>query len=69
MSEEVRGIIIGPTYTWGRFYNDRGGWESPDFYGDSDTEVIAAAKAWFNENRWSSDGTDLYPDGLELRIW
>lgn len=63
------GTIIGDfetSATLNRY--DTGAQQGPTFYGDTDQDVIEQARAWYKENNFRADGSQIWPDGLQLRI-
>lgn len=61
------GIIIGgdpePEGSLHRY--DTGAQQGPKFHGATAAEIERQARAWFADN----GGRELWPDGLELRLW
>ena len=67
--DETRGTIIGGHCYMGRFHKyEDDGQQGPTFYCDTEEELHAEARAWFEANRYAGE-TDLYPKGLRLKIW
>jgi hypothetical protein len=66
----VNGTIIGGDHITASLHKYDGdkSQQGPIFYGDGEQDIRAQAIAWYTANKYAGP-VDLYPNGLELRVY